>query len=203
MTTPQDGAPDRSERITRAVTGVVVGVVGLGLVVLVVAVVGYQMLVNGWAEQYDTSAPAGTSAPASGPASTPSSTSNPGSSADPTGFSGEGLDLSNEAYRERVGSPEGRAEAALSLPEVEAALEPLVSGEAVDQDAVRSALVAAGFENVQVHGGSTLSSETSTHVAVGVGVPGGCVYGAVGPDGVTLEAGGPIMDGGCLEMPAH
>lgn len=193
MTTPQDGGPDRSERVVRAVTGVVVGVVGLGLVVLVVAVVGYQVLVSGWAEQYDTSTRADTPAPAS----------TPSASADGTGFSEEGLDLSNEAYRQRVGSPESHAQAALSVPDVQAALEPLASGEPVDQDDVVSALVAAGFEDVQVHGGSVLTSDTSTHVGVGVGVPGGCVYGAVGPDGVTLEAGGPIADGGCLEMPTH
>ena len=199
MTTPQDGGTDRSERIGRAVTGVVVGVVGLGLVVLVVVLVGYQVLVSGWAEQYDTSTQVGTSAEASTPAPTPSGRA----SADGSGVSAEGLDLSNEAYRERVGSSEGHAQAALSLPDVQAALEPLVSGGAVDQDDVVSALVAAGFENVQVHGGSALTADTSTHVGVGVGVPGGCVYGAVGPDGVTLEAGGPIADGGCLEMPGH
>ena len=65
-----------------------------------------------------------------------------------------------------------------------------------------TALAAAGFETVQVVG-TTASGEVATTVGVGVAVPGGCVFGGVAPDAVTLEAGGPIADGGCLEMPAH
>lgn len=88
------------------------------------------------------------------------------------------------------------------MPAVRAALDPVADGSAVDADEVATALAAAGFETVQVVG-TTASGEVATTVGVGVAVPGGCVFGGVAPDAVTLEAGGPIADGGCLEMPAH
>ncbi|UKJ62945.1 hypothetical protein H1Q78_14630 [Cellulosimicrobium cellulans] len=113
-----------------------------------------------------------------------------------------GLDASNEAYRQRMGAPEDHAEAALSVPAVEAALEPLADGSAVTGDEVWDTLVAAGFENVQVVDRNA-SGDVVPAVGVGVAVPGGCVYGAVAPHAVTLDAGGPIADGGCLEMPSH
>src|SRR5690606_41549757 len=72
-----------------------------------------------------------------------------------------------------------------------------------DGAAVVAALADAGFEDVQVTGPTTPLGDPATTVGVGVAVPGGCVYGAVTPDAVTLDAGGPIADGGCLEMPTH
>lgn len=40
--------------------------------------------------------------------------------------------------------------------------------------------------------GVTVSSPTSQEFAA-------CLFGVVGPDGVSVDVGGPIMDGGCLE----
>ena len=34
-------------------------------------------------------------------------------------------------------------------------------------------------------------------------VGGGCLFGAVTPEGVQVEVGGFIMDGGCLPAPGH
>src|SRR5690606_11883553 len=100
-------------------------------------------------------------------------------------------------------SPESDAEAARSVPAVQAALDPVADGSAVDGAEVVAALADAGFEDVQVTGPTTPLGDPATTVGVGVAVPGGCVYGAVTPDAVTLDAGGPIADGGCLEMPTH
>ncbi|MGO1287296.1 MAG: DUF6993 domain-containing protein [Cellulosimicrobium funkei] len=176
--------------MTRAVVGVVVGIA----IFAFVGVVGYFAVVTvgmrSWADQRDASAERSVaSAPASAPAGT-------GTGRETT------LDASNEAYRQRQGTPERDAEAARSVPAVRAALDPVADGSAVDADEVATALAAAGFETVQVVG-TTASGEVATTVGVGVAVPGGCVFGGVAPDAVTLEAGGPIADGGCLEMPAH
>lgn len=173
-------------------TGVVVGVLGLALVGFVVAVIGYHAIIGGWAAQREAAASPATA--------TGSSEAAPGAG---DGRSVEGVDLSNEAYRQRVGSAEAHAEAARSLPEVRAALDPLATGDPVAHEDVVDALVDAGFESVQVSEGTAATDVGPTTLGVGVGVPGGCVYGAVGPEGVTLEAGGPIADGGCLAMPAH
>ena len=188
MTTPQHGT-DGGSRIERAVTGVVVGVVGLALVGLIVGVVGYHLVVSGWAEPSAASA-----TPSPEPTATRAARDE---------RPAEGLDSSNEAYRQRTGSAESDAQAALSLPDVQAALDPLATRAAITPDDVVAALAAAGFDTVQVSEGTVLATSEPTTLAVGVGVPGGCVFGAVGPDGVTLEAGGPIADGGCLPMPGH
>lgn len=190
MTTPQDARSQRAARVERAVAGVVVGVLGLALVGFVVAVIGYHAIIGGWAAQREAAAT---------PAPPASATESSGAG----GRSVEGVDLSNEAYRQRVGSAEAHAEAARSLPEVQAALDPLATGDPVEHEDVVDALVDAGFESVQVSEGTAATDVGPTTLGVGVGVPGGCVYGAVGPEGVTLEAGGPIADGGCLAMPAH
>ncbi|MBD5785736.1 hypothetical protein IF650_06040 [Cellulosimicrobium terreum] len=182
---------DRSSRVSRAVAGVVVGFVGLALVALVVVVVGYHALVSGWARQHDTPAPVEV-------AGSTEATNAVGP--------GEGLDASNEAYRQRMGSAEGDAQAALALPDVQAALDPLATGGPVDRDDAYAALAAAGFTSVQVTPEtSALGGEPQVgdSFGIGVSVPGGCVFGEVAPDAVTLEAGGPIADGGCLAMPGH
>ena len=185
---PDDG-PDTTSPVTRAVVGVVVGIA----IFAFVGVVGYFAVVTvgmrSWADQRDASAERSVaSAPASAPAGT-------GTGRETT------LDASNEAYRQRQGTPERDAEAARSVPAVRAALDPVADGSAVDADEVATALAAAGFETVQVVG-TTASGEVATTVGVGVAVPGGCVFGGVAPAAVALEAGGPIGDGGCLELPA-
>ncbi|MFE6233997.1 DUF6993 domain-containing protein [Cellulosimicrobium sp. NPDC057862] len=183
---PDDLGPDGTSRLGRAVVGVVVGIA----IFAFVGVVGYFLFMSyamqQWANSYDSSQPQVTV------------------TAEDTNAveHGTGLDASNEAYRQRMGTPEDHAEAALSVPAVQAALEPLADGSAVTGDEVWDTLVAAGYEHVQVSD-KNASGDLVPVVGVGVGVPGGCVYGAVAPDAVTLDAGGPIADGGCLEMPSH
>ncbi|MDF2806299.1 MAG: hypothetical protein K0S43_1245 [Cellulosimicrobium sp.] len=191
MTTPaHDDGPgaDTTSRVTRAVVGVVVGIA----IFAFVGVVGFYVVVavgmERWADSYHTPARGGPV-----PEDTEVTTADGPES---------GLDASNEAYRQRTGTPESDAEAALSVPAVQAALEPLADGSAVTGDEVWDTLASAGFENVQVSD-TNASGDLVPVVGVGVSVPGGCVYGAVAPDAVTLDAGGPIADGGCLEMPAH
>lgn len=99
-------------------------------------------------------------------------------------------------------APARDAEAALSLPAVQAALDPLADGSAVDVDEVREALVGTGFEHVEVVG-TTTDGDGAPIVGVGVRVPGGCVHGAVAPDAVTLDAGGPVAADVCPERPSH
>ncbi|WP_353706881.1 hypothetical protein ABRQ22_11900 [Cellulosimicrobium sp. ES-005] len=188
MTTPDldDSRTDGTSRLGSAVVGVVVGLV----IFACVGVVGYSVFVGvtmkQWAGSYDSSQPEATV-----------------TADDATAVGQEaGLDASNEAYRQRTGTPEGDAEAALAMPAVQAALDPVADGSAVDGDEVSAALVAAGFENVQVVDRNAFGDVVPV-VGVGVAVPGGCVYGAVAPDAVTLDSGGPIADGGCLEMPSH
>ena len=190
MTSPDPDAPGaETSRVTRAVVGVVVGIA----IFACVGVVGYVAVVavgmRGWPDAYDPADPGTTVADPAG---------------EPTGLGREtGLDASNEAYRQRSGTSEDDAEAARSVPAVQAALDPVADGSAVDGAEVVAALADAGFEDVQVTGPTTPLGDPATTVGVGVAVPGGCVYGAVTPDAVTLDAGGPIADGGCLEMPTH
>jgi hypothetical protein len=190
------GSPDDADGTSRLARGVVGVVVGLAIFAFVGVVGFYAVVAFGmqqWADSYD-------SPERGGP--TTAQAEDTTAVGQETGLD-SGLDASNEAYRQRMGTPEHHAEAALSLPAVQAALDPLADGTPVDGDEVWAALAAAGFdESVQV-ADRTAGGEVATVVGVGVGVPGGCVYGAVAPDAVTLEAGGPIADGGCLEMPSH
>lgn len=185
-----DAAPvGRSRAATWAVRAVV-GLVTLVSITLVLAVVGFFVMLNSWPDAFNVS-PDERRAQATASAAV--------SVAPKT----DGLDGSNEAYRERRGSPEGDAQAALSIPAVEAALSPLATGEPLRRDAVVAALSAAGFDSFDVTPETTTWGDPATTFGVGVSVPGGCVVGGVAPDGVRLGAGGPIADGGCLEMPTH
>lgn len=178
---------------SRAATWAVRAVVGLATLVsitLVLAVVGFFVVLNSWPDAFDVS-PDERRAQATA------------SAAESVTPQTDGLDGSNEAYRERHGSPEGDARAALSIPAVEAALSPLATGEPLRRDAVVAALSAAGFDSFDVTPETTTWGDPATTFGVGVSVPGGCVVGGIAPDGVRLGAGGPIADGGCLEMPTH
>jgi hypothetical protein len=98
----------------------------------------------------------------------------------------------NDRHRERVPlSDDARAAAERSIAAVRPALDALrASG--LTTDAVADALDDAGLTGV-----STLGD--SRAVAVGADAPaGGCIFGEVRPDVVTIDAGGVILDGGCL-----
>jgi hypothetical protein len=105
----------------------------------------------------------------------------------------------NHRYAERIDpDPEALATAVALIDPVTAALQPLAGGAsgAVPVDAVRAALLGAGVpDNIQTDAGSG--------VAFGADVGGACLFGGVGPNGVEVEAGGYIRDGGCLVISGH
>lgn len=125
----------------------------------------------------------------------------------PTGcvpYDPDALMRSNDAYRQRVSSPQDAALAARSVPAVEAALAALTgSGATFGSQDVVDALTAAGFTTIQTTGDADVWGDGTTAFGIGVSVPGGCVFGDVRPGALALESGGPIADGGCLEMPSH
>ncbi|CAM3807695.1 hypothetical protein OCAE111667_26700 [Occultella aeris] len=98
----------------------------------------------------------------------------------------------NEEYRQRHDLPDDVATAAEALvPAVTEALEQLRLAGPATEDDVRAALESLGLASVQTRSGAG--------IAFGAAAPeGGCVFGAVEADAVTVEVGGVIMDGGCL-----
>lgn len=99
----------------------------------------------------------------------------------------------NDRYRERMDlGEEERAAAAQPVAELQQSLEALRASGSISVDAVEQALDDAGLSDPQV-----LGDERA--VAFGAVAPqGGCVFGELRADGVTVDAGGYIMDGGCL-----
>lgn len=97
----------------------------------------------------------------------------------------------NDAYRERMGTGDEAADETFVSP-VEQRLEELRAGGLVDGSAVQSALADAGLAGAQVR-------EDYGAILFGAMTPsGGCVFGEVSADSVSVEVGGLIQDGGCL-----
>ena len=99
----------------------------------------------------------------------------------------------NERYRDRMeltGDSLSATQAAVGP--IRAALENVrVSGD-ISVDAVQSALADMGFDDVQVR-------DDYGTVLFGVSIPdGACAFGEVTAGVIEVEAGGYIMDGGCL-----
>ena len=99
----------------------------------------------------------------------------------------------NDRYKERMElSDEAAAAVGQSVSELRARLETLRTEGAISIDAVQGALREVGLPDDVVRG-------DARSVEFGVDAPeGGCVFGEVRPDTVVVEAGGYIMDGGCL-----
>lgn len=100
----------------------------------------------------------------------------------------------NDVYRQRMDIDAGTQAAgdALIAP-VTAALEELrASGRPLEESDVAAALAEAGVD------ASPQLRSAAGDVLFGAAVGGGCVYGAVTPEAVTVQVGGFIMDGGCL-----
>lgn len=99
----------------------------------------------------------------------------------------------NDAYRERMDlSDEARIAAEEAMADVRAALEALRAAGGLSTAAVADALADVGLPGAQTLGDARA-------VAYGVDGPeGGCIFGEVSADAVTVEVGGYIMDGGCL-----
>lgn len=108
---------------------------------------------------------------------------------------------SNETYRDRMPQPDaGRMTGEALIEQVTAALTELRnSGATLTEDAVGAALVNAGVieKHIQMLGGARA-------IAFGAAVDGGgCVFGSITAETVTVDVGGFIMDGGCLAMIGH
>ena len=82
--------------------------------------------------------------------------------------------------------------AAQPVSDLRAQLETLRTAGTISVDAVEGALREVGLPSAAVRGDERA-------VEFGADGPnGGCVFGQVRPDSVLVEAGGYIMDGGCL-----
>jgi hypothetical protein len=145
---------------------------------------------------------AGCGAPASAPADGTTTDSPTAACPEPvTGEAPEGcatydperLTSGNEQYRQRRDLPEDAVAASEALVSATtASLERLRVAGPVSQDDVRAALDELGLLSVQTRTGAG-------DVLFGAVAPeGGCVFGAVEAEAVTVEVGGGIMDGGCL-----
>ncbi len=104
----------------------------------------------------------------------------------------------NDRYRDRMElSDESRGAAEKPAADVRAALETLRTSGAISVEAVEDAFADAGIDGVQ-----TIGDERA--VAFGAAAPeGGCIFGEVSADVLTVEIGGIIMDGGCLPAVGH
>ncbi|MFB4349930.1 hypothetical protein [Microbacterium sp. CR_7] len=99
----------------------------------------------------------------------------------------------NDRYRERMDLDEdARVAAAQPAADLQRSLEALRASGSISVDAVERALGDAGLADPQVRGDERA-------VAFGAVAPqGGCVFGELRADGVAVDVGGYIMDGGCL-----
>lgn len=99
----------------------------------------------------------------------------------------------NERYRERMDVDEDTRQGnALLITPLTDALEELQARGEITVDSVNRALSDAGLENPQVR-------DDYGSILFGVAGPtGGCLFGEVSADVVSVEMGGYILDGGCL-----
>ena len=105
----------------------------------------------------------------------------------------DGAMAANDMYRERMQlSEDARAANEKAVgPAVDALEAVRVSGD-VTVERVRAALESANLADAQVR-------EDYSRVLFGASGPaGGCIYGEVTADAVTIDVGGYILDGGCL-----
>lgn len=104
----------------------------------------------------------------------------------------------NDRYRDRVDlSEESRAAAEQPAEAVRTGLETLRTSGDLSVDAVEEVFAAAGVAHVQTFGDERA-------VAFGAAAPeGGCIFGEVSADVLSVEIGGIIMDGGCLPAIGH
>jgi len=104
----------------------------------------------------------------------------------------------NDRYRDRVDLSEAsRAAAERPATDIRTALEALRTSGDLSVDAVEDAISDAGLSDIQIIGDERA-------VAFGVAAPeGGCIFGEVSADVLSVEVGGIIMDGGCLPAVGH
>jgi hypothetical protein len=128
--------------------------------------------------------------------------------ADPTtcaAFDPEDAMAQNERYRDRRElSAEQLAQSRDAVESIALALRPFTEpGTAVTETAVVAALIESGIERETIQ---TLVADGTDGSVVAFGIArsfGGCVFGEVSAIGLTIDAGGYILDGGCLAMTGH
>ncbi|MFE6996524.1 hypothetical protein ACFVAE_11245 [Microbacterium sp. NPDC057659] len=99
----------------------------------------------------------------------------------------------NERFRDRTEMPaESRAAAEEAIVALRPALEKLRSAGDVSPEAVQTALRDAGLDGIQLIG-----DERGTEFSAN-GPEGGCIFGVVSGEPLTVEAGGYVLDGGCF-----
>ncbi|MDR2996776.1 MAG: hypothetical protein LBU78_01520 [Microbacterium sp.] len=99
----------------------------------------------------------------------------------------------NERFRDRAEmSAESRAAAEEAIVTLRPALEKLRTAGTVSPAAVQAALKDAGLDGIQMIGDGR-GTEFSAN-----GPEGGCIFGIVSDDPLTVEAGGYVLDGGCF-----
>lgn len=115
-------------------------------------------------------------------------------------YDGEANMAINELYRERMEMTDAaRSAAAEHLGSLTSALNALRdTGAPLTEDAVREVFDDAGLVSESVQ-----TRDDHGDILFGVGVDGGCVFGAVDAEAVTVDVGGYIMDGGCLAAVGH
>ena len=112
-------------------------------------------------------------------------------------YDGDAAMAQNQMYRQRRKlSPDIQSQLEQHIEPAKTALSALP--QPVTANEIETAFHALGLREVQTDDGGN-------GVRFGVAVPsGGCIYGVIPREGeLTLQAGGSIMDGGCLEMFGH
>lgn len=110
----------------------------------------------------------------------------------------------NQRWRDRVEiSADAQAAGESYVEAVTQGLSDLQDSGTVTADGVRQVFLDEGFDERSI---AVFGDDGNVGFGVTVSVPTGtgfaaCLFGEVGPDGVRVDVGGPIMDGGCLEGP--
>lgn len=108
----------------------------------------------------------------------------------------------NQRWRDRVAiSADARAAGDSYVESVTRGLTDLRDSGTVTADSVHQVFLDEGFPVQSI---ATLGDMGNVGFGVNVSTPtsqefAACLFGVVGPDGVSVDVGGPIMDGGCLE----
>jgi hypothetical protein len=101
----------------------------------------------------------------------------------------------NDRHRERTDLDQnGRAEAERAAVPVTTALEALRADGALTGESVEQAIRGAGLTSVQVR------DDYGRYLFGATAPAGGCVFGEISTDTLSVEVGGFILDGGCLAM---
>jgi hypothetical protein len=109
------------------------------------------------------------------------------------GYDPDAAMAANDRHRERTEIDDAtRSGNADTVSAVTTALDEVRTAGTLDEVGVHDALISAGLSDVQLH------SEPGRILFGAIGPVGGCVYGQISEDDLSVDVGGFIMDGGCL-----